>query len=139
VGKRRKAREFTLQLLFQLDVTNKMSEENSAKPRELFWAHTACKEEIKSFSLELIQGTLSHLPEIDEYIKKYAEHWDLSRMPAVDRNILRFAIYEILYRDDIPLKVSINEAIEIAKIYGTDDSARFINGLLDKVAKTLEA
>lgn len=137
MGKRRKAREFALQLLFQLDVTNKMSGDDSAKPMELFWEHTSCKEEIKDFSSEIIRGTLAHIEKIDENINKYAENWDLNRMPTVDRNILRFAIYEILYRDDIPLKVSINEAIEISKSYGTEDSARFINGLLDKISKTL--
>lgn len=137
MGKRRKAREFALQLLFQLDVTNKMSGDDSDKPMELFWEHTSCKEEIKDFSSEIIRGTLAHIEKIDENINKYAENWDLNRMPTVDRNILRFAIYEILYRDDIPLKVSINEAIEISKSYGTEDSARFINGLLDKISKTL--
>jgi len=137
VGKRRKAREFALQILFQIDITDKMGGENFSAPMELFWATTQCKEEIKDFSQAVVRGTLKHLDQIDGYIKKFAVNWDMSRMPAVDRNILRLAIYEMLFKEDIPLKVTINEAIELAKSYGTEDSARFINGLLDNFANKI--
>jgi len=86
----------------------------------------------------LIRGTLEHRDEADELIKKHAQNWELHRMAAVDRNILRLAIYEMLYRDDIPPVVSINEAIELAKAYGGADSGRFVNGILDRIRKDLD-
>ncbi len=82
-----------------------------------------------------MQGTIDNMEEIDRVIKEAAEHWEMERMAAVDRNILRFAVYEILYRSDIPSAVTINEALEIAKKYSSLESAPFINGLLDRIAK----
>jgi len=91
-------------------------------------------EQLKKFARELVSGTLGHLEEIDGMVQEAAEHWKMDRMAAVDRNILRFAVYEIIYRADIPAAVTINEALEIAKKYSSLESASFINGLLDKIA-----
>ena len=88
---------------------------------------------MRVFAEPLIRGTLEHQAELDERIKQYAKNWDLHRMAVVDRNILRLAIYEMLYRDDIPPVVSINEAVDIAKKFSTEDSGKFVNGILDKV------
>src|SRR5262249_9444678 len=94
---------------------------------------TAEEAEVRLFSDPLIRGTLEHRDEADVHIKKHAQNWDLHRIAAVDRNILRLAIYEMLHRDDIPPVVSINEAVDIAKKFSTQDSGKFVNGILDKV------
>jgi N utilization substance protein B len=133
--KRRRAREYALQSLFQLDFTSSLS---GAKADDLikdFWADKTEDEAVRRFSEKLIRGTLQNLGEIDSVIEKTAEHWVLERMAAVDRNILRLSVYELLYLDEIPPAVAINEAIEIAKKYSTRDSASFINGILDRVLK----
>jgi N utilization substance protein B len=133
--KRRKAREYVLQFLFQSDFRDKRHQKNNLKQ---FWADKECDPEIKEFATDLINGTLSLLDEIDSEIANAAEHWDIERIASVDKNILRFAVYEILYRKDIPLVVTINESIEIAKKYSTSESAAFINGILDKIAKKVK-
>src|SRR5262249_43421593 len=86
----------------------------------------------------LIEGMVAHLPEVDERIRRYCENYEFRRISAVDRNVLRLAIYEMLYRDDIPPVVSINEAIELAKTFGGGESGRFVNGILDRVRKDLD-
>jgi len=130
--KRRQAREYVLQFLFQSDFRG----ENPRNNLKQFWTDKReIDPEVKKFALEIIEGTLSMLNDIDSEIKKAAEHWVLQRMASVDRNILRFSVYELLYRKDIPPAVTINEAIEIAKKYSTSESAAFINGILDKIAK----
>jgi len=88
---------------------------------------------MRAFADPLICGTLEHRNDLDDIIKKHAKNWDLHRMAAVDRNILRLALYEMHYRDDIPPVVSINEAVDIAKKFSTQDSGKFVNGILDKV------
>lgn len=88
------------------------------------------------YARTLVEGTLEHLQEIDELIRRQAEHWRLERMPAVDRNILRLAIYEFLYETDVPKLVILDEAIELAKEFGTEQSGRFVNGVLDGILKT---
>ncbi len=133
--KRRKAREYVLQFLFQSDFRDKNHRKNNLKQ---FWADKEKDPEVTKFASDIIEGTLSTLDEIDSVIKKAAEHWVLQRMAAVDRNILRFAVYELLYRKDIPPAVTINEAIEIAKKYSTSESASFINGILDKIARNIK-
>lgn len=130
--KRRKAREFALQILFQGDFKD---EKIDHKDLEEFWSDKKVDGNIKEFTEELVRGTLSKLDEIDRIIEKVAENWVLKRMAAVDRNILRFAAYEILYRKDIPSAVTINEAIEIAKKFSSSEAAPFINGILDRLAK----
>lgn len=138
--KRRKAREYILQFIYAWEINKKMryfSDKNTIKEElENFWEiNNEVDENIKSFTNEIIEGTLKNIDKIDNFIKKYATKWDLERMITIDRNILRFAIYELIYRHDIPFQVTINEAIEIAKKYSTKESAAFINGILDRVAK----
>jgi N utilization substance protein B len=130
--KRRQAREYALQILFQIDFTEK-----KLGRRELdeFWSDKKENREIREFAEELVKGTLEKLEDIDALIEKLAENWILGRMAAVDRNILRFAAFEILYRKDIPSAVTINEALEIAKKYSSSESAPFLNGVLDRIAK----
>lgn len=101
-----------------------------------YWENNPCPEKARMFAEQLVIGTLEHLQEIDELIGIHALHWKPERFFAIDRNIIRIASYEILYRDDIPTRVSIDEALEIAKKFSTGDSAKFINGILDKIAKS---
>jgi N utilization substance protein B len=130
--KRRKAREYALQLLFQIDFTKR---ELERKDLEEFWSGKKESRDIREFTEKLVRGTLESLEEIDSIIEKATENWFLKRMAAVDRNILRFAAYEILHRKDIPYAVTINEALEIAKKYSSAEAASFLNGVLDKLAK----
>lgn len=130
--KRRKAREFALQLLFQLDIRK---EKPTSTLFKRFWTEYDPDDEIRAFTEEIVKGTFKHLVAIDGKILASAKNWSLDRMASVDRNVLRMAGYEILYRMDIPLSVTINEAIELAKKYGTDDSGAFVNGILDNVAR----
>ncbi len=131
VGIRRRAREFALQVLYQIDVAGY----NVDKAYENCLKNLCPLEGVKGFSLEIVKGVAEHKKEIDDLIKKYSEHWVLDRMAVVDKNILRVAIFEIIYCDDLPYKVSIDEAIELAKRYGADDSPSFINGILDNIAR----
>ncbi|MCX7793637.1 MAG: transcription antitermination factor NusB [Thermodesulfovibrionales bacterium] len=130
--KRRTSRECALQLLFQYDFTKKIPDK---KELEDFWSMRIEAEDIRTFAEELLYGTLKHIKEIDDIISSVSEHWTVERMAAVDRNILRLATYELLYRPDIPAPVTINEAIEIAKRYSSEDSPSFINGILDRIAR----
>jgi N utilization substance protein B len=130
--KRRKAREYALQMLFQTDFTGKKSDEEALRE---FWSERKESTDVKKFTEDLVRGTLDKIEEIDAAIEKVTENWLLKRMAAVDRNILRFAAYEILYRKDIPAAVTINEALEIAKKYSSSESASFLNGVLDRLAK----
>ncbi|RJQ51497.1 MAG: transcription antitermination factor NusB [Nitrospiraceae bacterium] len=129
--KRRRSREYALQILFQLDMTGADFSENVWTG---FWEGNEEDPDVREFTLEIVKGTRERLPEIDEIIKKAAEHWSLDRMAVIDRNILRAATYELLYRKDIPPSVAINEALEISKKYSTEESAPFINGILDRIA-----
>jgi N utilization substance protein B len=129
---RRRAREYALQMLFQSEFAG--PDRDKTFPEDIGPAK-GDKEELKQFALDIYRGTLKHREEIDGVIREAAEHWELNRMAAVDRNILRFAVYELLYRNDIPSAVTINEALEIAKKYSSLESVPFINGLLDKVAR----
>lgn len=130
--KRRKAREYALQILFQADFTKK---EIGYRDLEEFWADKKEDEDVKEFTEDLVKGTLKRLDEIDGMLQRLTDNWVIERMAAVDRNILRFAAYEILYRQDIPSAVTINEAIEIAKKFSTTEAAPFLNGVLDRLAK----
>ena len=130
--KRRKAREHALQILFQLDIRK---EKPSAALLKRFWAEYESDDEVKAFAEEIVKGTFKHFVKINDLTHQCAKNWSLDRMAVVDRNVLRMAVYEILYRMDIPTSVTINEAIEIAKKYGTDDSGAFVNGILDSVAR----
>ena len=127
--KRTQSRGYALQILYQIDMTG----DSITTVMDRFWEDMECDSEIRDFSVELVRGTYKNLAEIDALIAEYSEHWDLDRMPTIDRNILRSAIYELLYRDDIPRKVVINEAVETANRFSTPDSGKFINGILDKL------
>ena len=133
-GKRRKAREVALQFLYQLDLTGA---DDPSPHDEEFWARHPVDDDTRAFGDALVRGVKTNQARIDHAISQFAEHWDLGRMAVVDRNILRLAVYELLYTADVPPKVAINEAIEIAKKFGTKESSRFINGLLDRIHKEL--
>jgi N utilization substance protein B len=133
-GKRRLARELAVQFLYQSDLSGDSPEE--ALP--LFWqTQDDVSDTGRKFAEELIRGVVERRTVIDEKIAKYTENWDLPRIAAVDRNILRLAIYEMLYRDDIPPVVSINEAVDIAKKFSTHESGAFVNGILDRLKADL--
>jgi len=158
MGKRREARERAVQFLFQHDLNPPMELDRALNE---FWESqraaaiaedkgpatwgqpvelpppSADEAEVRLFAEPLIRGTLQHRDEVDEHIKKYVKNWELHRIAAVDRNILRLAIYEMLHRADIPPVVSINEAVDIAKKFSTQDSGKFVNGVLDKVKDEL--
>ncbi len=130
-GRRRKAREVVLQALYAIEV----GEVELPTILEYLLNNNELGERTKSFLVELSQKAFSHREEIDALIGKVAKHWELRRIATVDRNILRLAICELLWFPDIPAKVSINEAIELAKKYSTKESGRFVNGILDSIAK----
>jgi transcription antitermination protein NusB len=98
-----------------------------------FWQEHPTAPEVQSFAESLVRGTLEHAEEIDRQVAGHATHWSLVRIAPVERNILRLAAYELLYRHDIPEKVAINEAIELAKLYGSEESGAFVNGILDQI------
>lgn len=129
MGKRRQARVLAFSLLYQLE----FHPDDAEEAIKAFWKDHPVPPEVEAFANELVQGTLKHWEVIDQILAEHAEHWTLPRMALVDRNILRLATYELLWRDDIPEKVAINEAIELAKTYSTEDSGRFVNGILDKI------
>jgi N utilization substance protein B len=154
MGKRREARERAVQFLFQHDLN---PPENLEAELNQFWDSqraaaledekgpakwgekadlpppTVAEAEMRLFAEPLIKGVLQHRDAIDERIKKHCRNWDFNRIAVVDRNIMRLAIFEMLYRDDIPPVVSINEAVDVAKKFSTQDSGKFVNGILDKV------
>jgi len=133
---RRLARETALQVLFQLDMAGDKLD-NVTVVRK--WAEEfAVPETSIPFAQELVEGTLSHMEDIDAKLGQLSEGWALTRMANVDRNLLRLACYEILYREDIPGRVTINEALEIAKRYASEESGKFINGILDRVVESVD-
>lgn len=131
MGGRRLSRELALQVLFQIDLVNANMEESL---KHIF-DNDKFPEEVREFTLIIVKGVIINLIEIDKAIKDYTDNWSLERITNIDRNILRIAIYEILYTKDIPKSVSINEAIELAKKYGTKSSFSFVNGVLGKIDK----
>ena len=130
--KRTKAREYALQILYAVDITK----DDPGECVRRFWeGNEESSAEVKKFAAGLVLGVSDNKKEIDEMITKYATNWHLDRMAVIDRNVLRLASYELLYAKDIPPKVSINEAIDIAKKFGGPDSGKFVNGVLDKINK----
>jgi len=128
---RRLARETALQVLFQRDLTKEPVITDKEVQR---WAEEfVVPEPSRVFAQELVDGTIAHQEEIDQTIASYAQDWTISRMANVDRNVMRLATYEILFRSDIPGRVSLNEAIELAKRFGGEESAKFVNGILDRI------
>ena len=129
MGTRRRAREIALQVLYQLDAS-------PGKPKEvldLFWENFKPSLQAREFCHRLVEGVCQNLGQIDRLIEDNSENWTLKRMAVVDRNILRLATFELLHCPDIPFKAILNEAIELAKKFGADDSGAFINGILDKI------
>lgn len=133
--KRTEGRECALQILYQIDITGDKPEDSI----RIFWDNHEADEEVKSFATDLVMGTMQNISKIDELIIKYASNWEINRMARVDRNIMRLGTHELMYRGDIPPKVSINEAVELAKKFGDTESGKFVNGILDKINKTEKA
>ena len=129
MGRRRKSREFALQVLYQLNITK----EDANRALAQFQEHFSPEGEVDEFLKRLVLGVLEHCRELDGLIEQYSENWRLDRINMIDRNILRMALFELLYCEDIPPKVTINEAIDLGKRYGSDDSGSFINGILDRI------
>ncbi len=127
---RHKSRLLALQMLYQREVTGLSVDRILADG-----SYSTEDGEPDDFCRELALGTESHITEIDETIGAISEHWSVIRMPLVDRNILRIAVFELLYSADTPASVAINEAVELAKVYGGEDSSKFVNGVLGKVAE----
>jgi N utilization substance protein B len=146
-GKRRAAREMAVRMLYQhdlggspaqqvfanFDVTEYLAESRTGDGGPA--AKPGAVEEAFAHAQRLVEGTLAHQEQIDELIRRQAAHWRLERMPPVDRNILRLAVYEMLHEADVPKLVVLDEAIELAKRYGSENSGRFVNGLLDGLLK----
>jgi N utilization substance protein B len=130
LGTRRKARVIALQVLYEVDLTNHGAQETIDR----FMAEQSLPEENCLFVRNLVDGIISNIDELDNYIRGFATAWPVEQLALIDRNILRLAIYEILIEHTVPLKVAINEAIELAKKFGGDNSARFVNGVLSSVS-----
>jgi N utilization substance protein B len=129
---RRAAREEAFKIIFQVDLgKNSWNETLSRNLKDL-----SLGEESRVFLKELVEGTMTHLAEIDAEISQYAQDWKLDRMLSTDRNILRMSLFELKYLKDIPAGVTVNEAVELAKVYGDDDSGRFINGILGNIIRS---
>jgi len=131
--KRRKARELALQILFQADVGNLPVEEAMETTLE----EATDDEEIRDYASQLVRGVWGRKAELDAQIQSVATNWTVERMAAIDRNLIRMALYEILYVPDVPHRVAINEAVELAKEYGTTESRRFVNGVLGAIVRKL--
>ena len=131
MGARRRARELAVQFLYQMEA-------NPLEPHEAlesFHQSVSASRQVKEFAARIVEGVQHHREEIDRLIGKYSAHWRLERIDRVDKNILRMGVFELLYCDDIPVKVALNEAIELGKQFGTEESGAFINGILDKISK----
>jgi N utilization substance protein B len=146
--KRTRSREFALQILYQLDMTqgdiDAVCEDFWKDRSDLALQDTEKKAleddkkdpEVRRYAETLVRGAIEKSEKIDIMVQTYAENWEMDRMAYVDRNILRIAVFELMYVDEIPVKVAINEAVELAKRYGEDDSSKFVNGILDHIAKS---
>tara|TARA_B100001964_G_scaffold223702_1_gene269875 strand:- start:156 stop:587 length:432 start_codon:yes stop_codon:yes gene_type:complete len=129
MGKRRSSRELALKFLYQFELNKGDLDEQI----RLFLEQNSSQEDVENFMKELVVSLIDKMEEIDEIIQKFSDHWILDRMTVIDRNILRMGTCELLFNFPTPPKVVINEAIDIAKKYGNEDSPEFINGILDKV------
>jgi transcription antitermination factor NusB len=134
MGKRRRARELAIQVLFHMEY-------NPGDPGESF--DRVCEsfgppKEVRAYSREVVLGVWENKADLDRLIRRSSKNWRVERMSRVDRNILRMAIYEVVYRKDVPPKVSIDEAVELGKRYGTEESGAFINGILDHIYNALK-
>jgi len=130
-GSRHQSRERALQILFQYDIHGK-----PGLWLDEFWKQYKVSEDVKAFAEQLVNGVIEHKKDLDALIGRHATNWKVSRMQIVDRNILRLGAYELLHLHEMPAKVTLNEAIELAKDFGDDEAAKFVNGILDKVLTT---
>lgn len=139
MGARRTARERALQALFQLD--GEPATTGSSGALDSAWSASddegPAEPEAATFASEIVEGVRAKLAEIDPLLEQHSHHWRLDRMSRIDRNVLRLGVWELKFRDDIPRKVTLNEAVELGKKFGNEESSGFINGLLDKIAGTL--
>jgi len=136
MGKRREGREVALQLLFHWDLN--VRQPLTSEDLEFFWQFRQTPRNVQTHAATLLDGVIAHQAMIDEKITSYTDNYELKRISAVDRNILRIAIFEMLFAMDVPPLVAMNEAIEIAKKFGTEDSSKFVNGILDRVKLDLK-
>ena len=133
MGKRRRSRELAIKVLFYIE----FSKDDPTLAFNFICSSFGASEDIKTFSRELILGVCGHINNIDSMIAQASHNWRLERIARVDRSVLRLAVYELMYRDDIPPKVSINEAVDVGKKFGSEESGAFINGVLDRIYNTL--
>lgn len=134
MGVRRRARELAMQALFYMDA----NQDASSQMLERFCENFAPPQKARPFFLKLVNGVIKAKPQIDTLIEDFSKNWSMQRMSRVDRNVMRVAVFEILFCPDIPPKVSINEAIDIGKKFGTEDSGAFINGIVDSIRIAIE-
>ena len=134
MGVRRRARELAMQALFYMDA----NQDASSQMLERFCENFTPPQKVRPFFLKLVNGVLKTRPQIDTLIERFSKNWSVQRMSRVDRNVMRIAVFEILFCPDIPPKVSINEAIDIGKKFGTEDSGAFINGIVDSIRIAIE-
>ncbi len=133
MGIRHQGRELALQALYRIDICGGASNEDLA----LFFENFPADPEARRFAVKLLDGVAAEMPALDKLIAAALEHWSIGRLSRVDHNILRMAIYELMHMEDVPARVTIDEAIELAKSYGDQDSGRFVNGVLDEIAGRL--
>jgi len=134
MGTRRRARELAMQALFYIDINDDLSDELL----ERFCRNFSPSPKTMSFLVKLVNGVLEAKPEIDVLIERFSKNWKIHRMSFVDRNVMRIAVYELLYCTDIPPKVSINEAVDVGKKYGSEESGAFINGIIDSIRLAMD-
>lgn len=127
---RRKARERALQFLFGLDFSNYAWEDTI----DLFWESEPTRASVKEYATTLIREVSERREDLDEEIDRAIQNWSPERVGRIERNVVRIALYEMRYRDDVPAAVAINEAVELAKLYGSDEAPRFVNGVLDRLS-----
>ena len=134
MGTRRQSRELAMQALFYMDMQKNASEEML----DSFCGCFCTSKKSRPFLIKLVNGVIGKKGQIDGLVERFSQNWKISRMSCVDRNVMRIAVYEMLYCDDIPAKVSINEAVDIGKKFGTQESGAFINGIMDSIREALE-
>ena len=134
MGKRRFSRELVTQFLYLTE----MNEGDWKIQLKSFWETNSCQADVQSFAEDILHNIFDHKEEIDARLEKYSDNWTLSRMAVIDRNLLRLAASELMYSKTVPPKVAIDEAVEIAKKFGSADSPNFINGVLDRILKELK-
>jgi len=134
MGTRRQARELAMQALFYMDIQKNSSQEML----ERFCENFRPSKKMRPFFLVLVNGVLRVKSDIDALIEQFSKNWKIGRMTCVDRNVIRIAVYEMLYCEDIPLKVSINEAVDVGKKFGSEESGAFINGIIDSIRIALD-